>query len=184
MVRRSTPDRIRLHNPNNFVATHLGNWLETRPFAEFTLNDAISAIGYDPEDRRHRTKVYNVINYWRKKAKEVWDFNIYYGIMKQGHFAENWGNFLQNYNSNYRAFYLLFDSKEGVYYQPDFTAKERLDQKRAERKVKALRYVLSEMAGFDESLIVTGRPIREALEEADKFTRKYITDHTYELEQI
>jgi hypothetical protein len=39
------------------------------------------------------------------------------------------------------------------------------------------------MVGFDESLIVTGRPIREALQEADKFTRKYITDHTYELEE-
>ena len=39
------------------------------------------------------------------------------------------------------------------------------------------------MMGYDEKLLRTGQPIREALKEADKFTRKYITDHTYELEQ-
>jgi hypothetical protein len=180
--RTKIPNKVRLPT-NNYTAIVLGRWLAPRPQAEFTLSTAVRAIGYDPENRRHRAKVYNVINYWRRKAKEVWDFAIIEGRIRPGSFAETWGDFLHYFNRNFRAFYILFDRKEGVYYQPNFSAKERLDQKRLERHGKALKTVLSEMVGFDETLIVTGRPIREALVEAERYTRKYITDHTYELEE-
>jgi hypothetical protein len=179
MARRRSPDRIRLHNIHNYVAIQLGNWLAPRPQAEFNLDTAIRAVGYDPENRHHRMKVYNVIAYWRKKAREVWDYAIENGKIKARAFAQTWGAFLNYYNKNFKAFYLLYDPKDKVYYQPNFSAKERLDQKRMERQAKGLKTVLAEMVDFDESLIVTGRPIREALQEADKFTRKYITDHTY-----
>jgi superfamily II DNA or RNA helicase len=172
--------RIKLHNIHNPTAILLGNWLDPDPLKEFTLDEAIASIDYDLENRHHRTMVYNVINYWRKKAKIVWDEMIYAGELKPATFSENWRRFTFKFNRDYKGFYLLYDKKYGAYYQPNFSHKERLDQKRAVRHVKALQTVLKEMAGYNERLIVTGQPVREALEEADKFTRKYITDHTSE----
>jgi len=170
--------RIKLHNIHNETAILLGNWLDPNPLAEFTLDEAILSIGYDPENRRDRTRVYNVINYWRRKAKEVWDNMIYAGELKPSTFSENWRRFIGKFNRDYKAFYILYDKKYGAYYQPNFKFKEILDQRRLERHVLSIQTVLKEMAGYDERLLVTGRPIKEALEEVDRITRKYITDHT------
>jgi hypothetical protein len=172
--------KIRLQNAHNQTAIRLGKWLDPDPHMGFCLDDAVIAVGYDPEDRRHRTMVYNVINYWRKKAKIVWDEMIRAGELKPAKFSENWERFTYKFNRDYRSFYLLYDRDSGAYYQPNFSHKERLDQKRAEKHAISLKTVLTEMIGYDERLLRTGLPIREALEEADQFTRKYITDHASE----
>lgn len=175
--------RIRLHNIHNYTAIQMGHWLSRRSHSQFTLDNIIMGIEYDPENRHHRTKVYNVIAYWRRKSKDVWEWLIESGKIQPQKFAEMWGVFLNSYNRNYRAFYLLYDREEKAYFQPRFTEKEIADQKRVYRHAKSLQTILNEMGIFGETLLATGRPVKEALREADKYTRKYITDHTYEKEE-
>ncbi|VUT24974.1 MAG: hypothetical protein MOIL_00787 [Candidatus Methanolliviera sp. GoM_oil] len=168
---------IWLHN--NQTAIRLGRWLADHSDGEFTLDDLIMAIEYDPDDRHDRIKVYNVIAYWREKAKDVWDYLVEAGKIPDGKFAERWKNFLDYYNENYSAFYLLYDSSPKAYFQPDFSEKESLDQIRIRKHAKALKTVLEEMGIFDEELLVTGGSIREAMQATKEFTKKYITDSTY-----
>lgn len=163
----------------NYYMIELGKWLYRNPEGHYTLDELIRAVGLDTENRHDRTKIYYVLYHWRTEAREHWDRAIEEGTITPGNFAKTWWNFVEYINKNYKAFFLLFDRNVQAYYQPRFHEKEVLDQRRLEHKIFSLTTVLKEMCDFDEHLLLTDQPIRKALNEADDYMHKYITDSAY-----
>lgn len=168
----------------NYVRDLASRWVEERlvfkkrgyPFVirPFTFDQLCGGIGHDPMIVRERNKVYfDVILYWRKKASVYWDELERKGALK-GNRLEKWKIFLWNYNEIWRAFFFLYDRKQNAYYQPNLVEKEVLDYRRLERQIIGIGSVAGEMKEFDEVILLTGKPARELLEDADKIRMKYL----------
>jgi len=143
----------------------------------FTMREMCMGIKYDPDDRHSYTRVYQVIVSWRNKAKNYIKVLKMAGGFKYRELEKNWDAFLDELNSKHGIF-ILYADKDHTYFQPTFHWKEINDQKRAIKQAKGMLTIIKEFDLYDEKLLLTGKPIGEALKEANNFVRGYLTGRT------
>lgn len=166
----------------NTVMNLAREWIKNRtedkipgyPFAitPFTFDDLARGIGYDPERVRDHNEVYfKVIEYWRRRAGEFWDY-LMEGGMITGTVEERWNNFLWQYNSYWNAYVFFYDTEKKVYCQPGFFEKEIIDQRRVIKQADSFITVLKEMCVYGERLLYTGQDLPKLEETMQNLKRK------------
>jgi hypothetical protein len=125
----------------------------------FTFEELATGMGYDPERVRERNEVYyKVIEYWRKKASQFFDYLLEEGSIT-GSSEERWNKFLWYYNSYWNAYVFYYDSETKSYCQPGFFEKEIIDQRRVIKQADGFITVLKDMSRYGERLLYTGQDL-------------------------